>query len=329
MPNGTAKYKSFIRWARDTNSGTELAEQQEFIQEIVNNNTFVTNVVNNQEFITQITNNQEFITQLIENNQFITQLIESNNYITNITNQVNANINGRKGIANELATLDASGQVLADQLGMEGVGDMIFGGSGTVTGYSTNLALSALGAVGTIGPVNNATSGNEPQYFYDGNDATFCQSRNAPNAGAWMAIDLQSPHFIGKVRMKQGTDADTATGIVVESSSDATNWVVRYTREASAWSDETWIIPTPASARHWRVRATAGGGGWWNVFSIELFEVTTSGSGNPTRLAPPPDRRIMSFDPDNSVPQWLEPPSSSGSFSIKSIDGVLQWVEDV
>lgn len=110
------RYKSFIRWSRETDAGSELAERQDFVQEIVNNQTFITNVTNNEEFITQIIENNEFVTQLVtnetfvteltENNEFITQLTENNTYVTSVTNV----INGKKGQANELATLGAGGQ---------------------------------------------------------------------------------------------------------------------------------------------------------------------------------------------------------------------------
>lgn len=87
-------YKNFLRWKRDLSDA--ITSDPEVIQ----------NIVNNEVFVTEITNNEEFITQLVENNT----------YITEHTTIVNAVINGKKGIANELATLDSTGKVTASQL---------------------------------------------------------------------------------------------------------------------------------------------------------------------------------------------------------------------
>ena len=136
----TPTFKSFLRWKRA--SADAIGKDPEIIQEIVNNNTFVTEVTQNVEFITNLVENNEFITQLVENNTFVTELTENNDFITqvtenntfvtNITQQINANLNGKKGIANELATLDASGKITASQLPPAMINFAIDGGGAAI-----------------------------------------------------------------------------------------------------------------------------------------------------------------------------------------------------
>lgn len=90
-----------------------LGSSDTTITNVVNTTTFVTEVVNNQTFVT------ELVTQIFQGAQaatYVTQLTENNTYVTNTTTIINANITGKKGIANELATLDGSGKLTASQI---------------------------------------------------------------------------------------------------------------------------------------------------------------------------------------------------------------------
>lgn len=104
-------FKNFLRWKRV--AADAIGSDPEIVQEIVNNNTF----------ITEVTNNETFVTELTENNTFV----------TNVTTVINANINGKKGVANELASLDADGKVTAAQLPPAVINFVIDGGGSAIT----------------------------------------------------------------------------------------------------------------------------------------------------------------------------------------------------
>lgn len=71
------------------------------ITELQENNTYIQEFTQNQTFVTEIT---QLITQLTELNQ-------NNTYVTNIVNQINAVINGKKGIPDGIASVDGDGYV--------------------------------------------------------------------------------------------------------------------------------------------------------------------------------------------------------------------------
>ena len=77
-------------------------------------------------FVTNIATTEEFITQLVTE-EFVTQVVENNTYVTNVTNVINA----RKGVANELATLDANSHHTPSQI-PPGAFELTIDGGGVV-----------------------------------------------------------------------------------------------------------------------------------------------------------------------------------------------------
>lgn len=101
---------------------------------------FVTNIAQNETFVTEIVNNEEYVTQLVtqifegdEADTYVTQLTENNTFVTNVTNVINANISGKKGVANELATLDANGNLTPSQAPKRTFNVVIDGGGAVIT----------------------------------------------------------------------------------------------------------------------------------------------------------------------------------------------------
>lgn len=91
---------------------TNIAIHETFVTEVTHNETFVTELTENETFIEQTVNE---ITEVEENNTYITQITENQTFVTNITNQ----INGKKGQANELASLAADSQLTHSQVPTE------------------------------------------------------------------------------------------------------------------------------------------------------------------------------------------------------------------
>jgi hypothetical protein len=93
----------------------------DFPPDVINN--FVTNVAQHDTFVTELTTNDTFITQTVNeitavtnNNTYINQITQNATFVTNVTNQINGNINAKKGAASELATLDSSSKLTASQI---------------------------------------------------------------------------------------------------------------------------------------------------------------------------------------------------------------------
>lgn len=88
-------------------------------QDVINNivsDTFVTQVAGDTTFVTQLIENNEYVTQLTTLLTQLTAITQNNTYITNLITQINATVNGKKGIANELATLDSGGHLTFGQV---------------------------------------------------------------------------------------------------------------------------------------------------------------------------------------------------------------------
>lgn len=94
---------------------------------------FVTNLIESNTFVTELVENNTFITELVNNEFFITELTENNTYVTQITQVINQVISGKKGQANELATLDGDGKITASQLPPGIINFSIDGGGSAIT----------------------------------------------------------------------------------------------------------------------------------------------------------------------------------------------------
>lgn len=128
MPkNPMVDWPTFRRWLR-TQSNLEgkilgLEPDADPILVEQTGDTVVQNIANSTTFVTELTTNETFITELTENNTYVTQ------QTTNVTNI----INGKKGQANELASLDANGHVVGSQMGVGSFELTIDGGGAAIT----------------------------------------------------------------------------------------------------------------------------------------------------------------------------------------------------
>lgn len=118
------QFKNFLRWQRHG-----AGQDTDFVQEIVNNNFFVTELAVNNTFVTELVENNTFITELTQNETFITEITEHSTFVTNVTNIIEA----KKGVINELATLDGEGKVTASQLQPAMINFAIDGGAQAIT----------------------------------------------------------------------------------------------------------------------------------------------------------------------------------------------------
>lgn len=188
---------------------------------------------------------------------------------------------------------------------MTALGDLEYGGAGSPVSY-----------------VNAARDGQPVAYFggafsWGGAgalfDGSYAVTEYGYNAARVLGLNLNIPRRIGRYRFVQGNGDAHATSWVLESAdAEAGPYTVRHTQAAEA-TDVQAVLAAPVTARYWRVRATAMshggllGGGSWLAAELELDEVTTVGAGQPARLAPPPERRILGYDPSAGVPQWAAP----------------------
>lgn len=203
---------------------------------------------------------------------------------------------------------------------MTALGDLIYGGGGSPTGYA-NKALASLGASCVT---HDGGGGNN---VIDANDATTGSSVGSGGVGSWFRIDLGSAKRIGRHRLVQGDRAGFSYTALyrVESSVDGVNWTTRQDNVVGIDGDGGYVeLPVPITARYWRVYCLEAAhflGATWKVQTLAFDEVTTVGAGNPTRLPPPASRRVLTFDPDSSVPSWPAPaaanPDTSGATLVQ------------
>ena len=184
-----------------------------------------------------------------------------------------------------------------------GLGDLAYGGAGTPTGYRNRLT-AADGA--TDYPAGHLIFGaGGSAALMDGDPNTTKDSANVPGDHAY-ALDLIVPRRIGRLRLNHGSPGSWATAWKLQSSSDGAAWVDRYVSAAGVDGDTGYLdLPTPISARYWRLwAATLTPADSWRLKDLQLLEVTTVGAGNPTRLAPPAERRVLAYEPSGGVPEW-------------------------
>lgn len=175
---------------------------------------------------------------------------------------------------------------------MTAQGDLVAGGAASVT----NVALAANGT--TIG-VNRSTYQGGVGSVIDGNDATIYEPQG-PNPGTTYTIDLGMDRAIVAWRISEQADRNAAPWSIDYSTDNAT-WINVTIVNAPTNDSGVVAIGTTITARYWR--AVSGGGvNGWNLYTFALY--TGFAPGNPVRLANP----------------------GTGTFTLKSIDGVLTWV---
>lgn len=192
------------------------------------------------------------------------------------------------------------------------LGDTLYGGAGTPTGYQ-NRALASLGASNTalggtaLGGINPVPGTN---FAIDGDDTTHADSSGSLAVGTWWRVNLGGVFRIGRWRLVQGvgTTFGIATSYRIQSSSDDVTWTDRATVAGTgADGDSGYVnLAAPVTAQYWRVICDAGNfaGAPWHISTLAFDLVTTVGAGNQTRLPAPAARRVWSFNPDVSVPEW-------------------------
>ncbi|WP_224367943.1 discoidin domain-containing protein [Hyalangium versicolor] len=140
-----------------------------------------------------------------------------------------------------------------------------------------------------------------PDKAVDGNDGTTWQTDLS--TGAWLRVDLGTPHDISRARVVWGWDTNygDSSDSVLEGSLDGTSWLLMKTVTHTDADNRTpQDVSFPAvSARYVRFRATQWNGGWGHLNEIQLY-----GQGVCTAAA-----ATATYD------ATLQVPRCSGSFS--------------
>ena len=150
------------------NNITQVTENNQYIEQITQNQTFIDEItqqitqqtIENNEFVTQLTENNTFVTQLIEQNTFVTELTtlltqltevtENNTYVQNVVQQINANVNGKKGV--DLASLGIDGYLTDNQMPpnlLKAAASFLIdgGGSAITAGFKGDLVIPFSGVI--------------------------------------------------------------------------------------------------------------------------------------------------------------------------------------
>lgn len=204
------------------------------------------------------------------------------------------------------------------------LGDLEYGGAGSVTG-TERVTTRALGVRSRRrkhdGTFLEAFTAWSPaaggDVMLDGELATsdwLLDYSGAGPLGTAYEYDLVTPQRIGSYRYVQTQAGRQWAGTKLYSSHDAIVWTERDAHSPGVAYADTGVkqLAAPVLARYW---AQVGTGlptfGPVMVAEFQLFAVTTVGAGNPSRLASPGARRLLSFDPDNGAPQWLAPAAAN------------------
>lgn len=191
---------------------------------------------------------------------------------------------------------------------MSALGQMIYGGAGSATGYR-NVALTSAGEYAAI-YWNNVANAFSVANCFDGNDATWNGASGFAGSTCKIDFGAGNPQRIGKYRIVQndveGGGARRASHVRLEYSFDGATWYTADDSLTSVFTDSGQIVlAAPVSARFWRAYCVTAGGWDWSLRTFDLWEVTTVGAGNQTALAGPTDALLLGYNPGLSVPAWL------------------------
>ncbi len=100
-------------WSRRQNS---IGDHNHTADQIKNLDTGETVSPTSETFVTELVTSETFITEVTTNETYITQITNNSTFVTNTNTIINANLNGKKGIANELATLDSGSHLTPSQV---------------------------------------------------------------------------------------------------------------------------------------------------------------------------------------------------------------------
>lgn len=210
-------------------------------------------------------------------------------------------------------------------------GQMVYGGAGTPTGYTDLLAgLSGAGGGSTV-LSSSAGAGGWHAGWTDGTPKAGSPSSFSVADGVWLRADFGAGKRIARFTLTQDQWANNAPDldVALESSDDNVTWVRRWQRtvdgpaptvrnDGSGWANPatnyqdygTIDLPTPITARYWRLFAVdcGGGGNPWTIGQFSLWEVVTVGSGNQEVLDPPvTSPRLLAYDGPAGAPAWKAP----------------------
>ena len=159
-------------------------------------------------------------------------------------------------------------------------------------GGPVNYATAAMGA--TAIAVQYWGGGGAASNAIDGNDATSTSSDGNTFWQPILEVDLGQARAIYSIRFLLTTTLNSNVWYI-ESSTDNSNWTTRYTSANVSNSDQT-ITPSgaPVTARYWRIRSSASGGGQMTVYSLELRGSGTAGS--PFAVSPGADGAVPTYD---------------------------------
>jgi hypothetical protein len=158
----------------------------------------------------------------------------------------------------------------------------VAGGGGSGGSSTTNKALTSLGATATASSTYSIGVGSDPNFGFDGNDATWWASESGTNvAGEWLRVDLGTTFTIAQFRIYQQWQTDFgASSSKIQSSTDGTTWTDRHTLGTFSDTGLLDLASGPISARYWRilgVAGPAGAGNYWRINSLELHIASAVG----------------------------------------------------
>ncbi|MBE0695947.1 MAG: discoidin domain-containing protein, partial [Anaerolineaceae bacterium] len=156
----------------------------------------------------------------------------------------------------------------------------------------------------------SAYGGQAPGYAIDENDATYWAATSNPVADDWIYVDLGQERTIHRFRLLQH-DFDGAWGATsykIQGGNNGLDWTDIITVNPSA-NDETIDFASPQSYQYFRFYALTGGGYSWDIFTIELLELTYVTDNDITRLPIGDESEILTVQ--SGIPSWQPLPSHS------------------
>ncbi len=132
----------------------------------------------------------------------------------------------------------------------------------------TNVATTTYGATVTV---SSTYGGYVASNAIDGNDGTLWSGID-PVAGQWIKVDLGSITTIARLRVLQHSTQSyfRATSITIDTSMNNIDWTNQGTLTTSGY-DNIFDFAAPIETRYVRLTANAGGGGGWQVNTLEIF----------------------------------------------------------
>lgn len=129
---------------------------------------------------------------------------------------------------------------------------------------------TTLGTAASVGAVSS---------IFDSNNGTSCTLAGTAAAGTTnTGVDFQTATTVYGYKLVQtATTANAATAYKIQGSTNNSTWVDVHTVASGAGADSGSVtFSSPGTYRYWRVLATAGGSSNWIVFTLELYNNTST-----------------------------------------------------